>query len=480
MSSSDIAIRLENVSKSYRHYAQPLDRLTELFTRQTRHVDRVSVDNVSLEIKRGEVLGIIGQNGAGKSTLLKMIAGRLEPTSGNLDIRGSIAAILELGTGFHPEFSGRENVRMGGLCLGMSRRDVEREMDNIIAFSELEDVIDMPFRTYSSGMQARLTFATAVSVNPDILIIDEALSVGDARFQLKSFNRIRKFKEEGKTILLVSHSMGSVTSFCDRAVLLHKGRVLTEGDPNRVTSIYHHLQFGELDVDAHGLSALEPESDEAADDADRKTNALATRQDGNTGIAASSTGPEEPGVTTAAARPSLELASPENFPPLTTDGRQTDRERQQGYRYGDERATITNIAILDETGKRTVRELRSGGAYQLLMDIEVHEDLPRLYCGFLIRDVKGDTLFGMDTGTGLDRNAPLLTDLRKGERRRIVLSTRMWLASGSFFVTGAVAADEEKQSDLWFDAYEFHVVATPTIHSASRVNLQAQFSLFTL
>ena len=243
----NFAIHVDAVSKVYRHYAQPIDRLREFVTGRRLHVDRHSVSDLSFNIGQGEVVGIIGQNGAGKSTLLKMIAGRLEPSSGHVVVNGSVAAILELGSGFHPDLSGRENIRVGGLCMGLTKRQIEREMDNIIAFSELEEVIDMPFRTYSTGMQARLTFATAVTVDPDILIIDEALSVGDNRFQLKSFNRIQKFKEAGKTIVLVTHSMASVTTFCDRAILLDKGKLIADGEPNRVTSIYHHLQFGDLD-----------------------------------------------------------------------------------------------------------------------------------------------------------------------------------------------------------------------------------------
>jgi ABC-type polysaccharide/polyol phosphate transport system ATPase subunit len=243
------AISVRNVSKTYKLYTRPIDRLYELVSGQPRHTERHSLRKVSFDVQHSEVVGIIGANGAGKSTLLRIIASRLEPTSGSVALDGSVVAILELGTGFHPDFTGRENVYLGGLCLGLTREQIRAEMENIIAFSELEDVIDTPFRTYSTGMQARLTFATAVAVNPDILIIDEALSVGDNRFQLKSFNKIRSFKEAGNTILLVTHSMSSVATFCDRAVLLHKGEVVADGEPNWVTNVYHNLQFGDLAIE---------------------------------------------------------------------------------------------------------------------------------------------------------------------------------------------------------------------------------------
>ena len=194
----------------------------------------------------------MGRNGAGKSTLLRIIAGTLPSTGGTVSAEGRIAAILELGTGFRPDYTGRENVELGGLCLGMTRAEVRERFDEIVAFSELEEFIDRPFGTYSTGMQARLTFAVATCVDPDILIVDEALSVGDAKFQLKSFDRIRDFKRRGKSILLVTHSINQVVSICDRAILLERGRIRADGDPNRIGNVYHELLFGGQAAGAQG------------------------------------------------------------------------------------------------------------------------------------------------------------------------------------------------------------------------------------
>jgi ABC-type polysaccharide/polyol phosphate transport system ATPase subunit len=238
------SISVKDVSKSYRLYRRPADMLAEALTGRQRHTEFRALEGITFDISPGTVLGLVGRNGAGKSTLLRIIAGTLPATSGSVSREGRVAAILELGTGFHPDYTGRENVQLGALCLGLSRAEIEQRFDDIVAFSELEDFIDQPFSTYSTGMQARLTFAVATCVDPDILIIDEALSVGDARFQLKSFDRIRDFRRRGKSILLVSHSINQIVSICDRAILIERGRMYADGDPNRIGHLYHELLFG--------------------------------------------------------------------------------------------------------------------------------------------------------------------------------------------------------------------------------------------
>jgi lipopolysaccharide transport system ATP-binding protein len=251
MSSSDAVISVRNLTKVYRIYDSPLYRFRQAFNfrRKKHHREFTALDGISFEIPKGQTVGIIGRNGSGKSTLLQLVCGIRKPTSGEVHVSGRISALLELGAGFHPEFTGRENVYMQGAIMGLGRADMETRFPGIVAFADIGEFLDQPVKTYSSGMFVRLAFAVAVSVEPDILVVDEALSVGDIGFQQKCIERIREMREAGVTIFLVSHDILLLRNFGDTLIYLDRGRIKTMGDPEvvgeaylRDTAVYDHVR----------------------------------------------------------------------------------------------------------------------------------------------------------------------------------------------------------------------------------------------
>ena len=241
--SSEVVISVKNMGKSYHIYNQPRDRLKQFLFRGKRQYFREfwALKDVNLDIKQGEVLGVIGRNGAGKSTLLQLLCGTLAPTHGEVVVKGRVAALLELGAGFNPEFTGRENVFMSAAILGLSKQEVESKFNEIVDFSGIRGFIDQPVSTYSSGMYVRLAFSVAINVNPDILVIDEALSVGDGAFARKSFDRIMDLKRQGKTIIFCSHSLYHIEAICNRAIWLKDGHINMFADPGFVTTCYENF-----------------------------------------------------------------------------------------------------------------------------------------------------------------------------------------------------------------------------------------------
>jgi lipopolysaccharide transport system ATP-binding protein len=449
------AISVRNLRKAYRLYAHPRDMLLEALTGRRRHDEFVALDDISFDVAPGTVIGLMGRNGAGKSTLLRIIAGTLDSSGGTLATRGRIAAILELGTGFHPDYTGRENIYLGGLCLGLTREGIDNRFDEIVAFSELAAFIDQPFRTFSSGMQARLTFSVATCVDPDILIVDEALSVGDAKFQLKSFDRIRDFKRRGKAILVVSHSINQIVAFCDRAILLEKGRIHAEGDPNKIGQIYHELLFGPAQADVAAGFDSQTETPDAATVV------------GPEPLAHWVTDVVQEGSMLAQQQPRPETGSP---PPPCESGPNPERS----HRYGSGKARITSVHIVDETGRPAV-VLRSGESCRFVIAFEARADLPDVQLGIIIRNAWGLDIIGTDT-----RFAPcpgLPQRMEPGQCCRVEITMPMWLAPGTYFLTTGVAETDETKHDMWLDCLQFEVLPGQiTFFTSSLINCPLSFA----
>lgn len=252
--SSEIAIKVDNLCKCYQIYDQPPDRFKQfvmpriqsMLGKQPKQYFREfwALKDVSFRVKKGETVGIIGRNGSGKSTLLQMICGTLNPTSGSIQTHGRIAALLELGSGFNPDFTGRENIYLNAAVLGLSKEETDKRFDDIAAFADIGDFLDQSVKTYSSGMMVRLAFAVQAQISPDILIVDEALAVGDSKFQAKCFDQLKRLKDDGTSILLVTHSSEQIVTHCDRALLLESGEALEAGPPRSVVNRYMDLLFG--------------------------------------------------------------------------------------------------------------------------------------------------------------------------------------------------------------------------------------------
>ncbi|SDS94793.1 teichoic acid transport system ATP-binding protein [Paenibacillaceae bacterium GAS479] len=278
-------IVLKDISKQYKIYENPRDRLKQFLFKSKRYYKEFwALRNVSFEVGKGQTVGIIGKNGSGKSTLLQVITQTLQPTTGDLQVNGRVAALLELGSGFNPEFTGRENVYLNGAIMGLSQKEVEERFSSIEDFAEIGEFIDQPVKTYSSGMFVRLAFACAVNVDPEILIVDEALSVGDMQFQLKCMDKMKQFKKEGKTILFVSHDTYSIKNFCDEVIWMKNGQVYMRGGVQRVTDLYEDYMKAvnvreELVEENTRLEYLKVNKVTIADGAGNNTNTVTVSQD---------------------------------------------------------------------------------------------------------------------------------------------------------------------------------------------------------
>jgi ABC-type polysaccharide/polyol phosphate transport system ATPase subunit len=371
-------VSLRDVSKSYVIWDNPSDRLVHVFRQSlglngTEKTGRrfQAVHNVSLDIARGECLGIIGRNGAGKSTLLQMIAGTVRPTSGSVTVRGRVAALLELGSGFNPDFSGRENILMNAAILGLGRAEIAARYDSIVEYSGIGEFIEQPVRTYSNGMTLRLAFAVCVHVDADILIIDEALAVGDARFQFKCHATLEQMLKEGRTIIFVSHDTNAVKRMCRTAVLLERGEVLLKGAPNDVTNIYTKLI-----TSPHGLEAIRED--------------LASLRDRPPAPAEAPAPPPAPELLSPA------LAGESTGAKLLSEERSHQQISDREYSYGGERGQIASVLLSDADGKPRLSFL-TGDSISVRIECRAREHIPAPIYALTLKDVRGQEIYGTNT-----------------------------------------------------------------------------------
>jgi lipopolysaccharide transport system ATP-binding protein len=421
----DYSIEIEDLSKTYRVWHSPAARLRGVITgggRDTDYTDFFALQSLNLRIKRGESVGIVGKNGSGKSTLLQMIAGTLTPTAGTIKTSGRIGALLELGSGFNTDFTGRENVLLNASIFGMTQAEVEERMDDILSFADIGPYIDLPIKTYSSGMVVRLAFAVQIMLDPEILIVDEALSVGDEAFQKKCFGRLETLKESGVTLLFVTHAADLVLSLCDQALLLHAGRPVLFGKPKGVVNVYHRLLYdNKYDIDR------------AAGDYERSLKEKKKSED------------QGPALSVSENEPAAEEEA--DFDP--------DFISESKMEYASLGATISNPRIEDGNG-RVVNQLIRGHEYAYCYEVDFQKALGAVRFGCLLRNRQGVSMGGMTT-------APLsraMTLVEAGTRLecRFVFTCRL-TSDTYFFNAGGTASieGEERFVHRIIDAVMFRV-----------------------
>ena len=397
-------ITVSHLTKMYKLYNKPSDRLKEALglTRKKRYREHYALRDINFTVKEGECVGIIGVNGSGKSTLLKIITGVLTPTEGTLTVDGRISALLELGAGFNGEYTGLENVYLNGTMIGFSEEEIDARLDSILSFADIGDFIHQPVKTYSSGMFVRLAFAIAINIDPEILIVDEALSVGDVFFQAKCFHKFEEFKSQGKTILIVSHDLSSIAKYCDRVILLHKGDLLDEGSPKQMVDMYKQLLVHQ-------------------DPVKQQESSGETGEKGETGEGSFSVNPN-----------TLE--------------------------YGDRQAEILDFAVLDEKGRKN-NLIDKGTEFQIRVHIRINQPIQDPIVAFTFKNIQGTEITGTNTMYEKAEIAPA----DPGQEFVVTFRQKMNLQGGeyllSFGCTGYYGGDFTVFHRL-YDACNITVIST--------------------
>ena len=390
-----IAIQVKNLDKVYKLYDKPSDRMKEALglSKKKKYKEHHALDQVNLTIYQGETVGIIGTNGSGKSTILKIITGVLNPSGGKVTVNGRISALLELGAGFNMEYNGIENVYLNGTMIGFSEKEIDEKMDAILEFADIGDYVYQPVKTYSIGMFVRLAFAVAINIEPEILIVDEALSVGDVFFQAKCYHKFEEFKEMGKTILFVSHDLSSISKYCDRVVLLNQGVKLGEGSPKEMIDVYKRVLVGQYEMHE-----------------DEGTNLLEDKD------------------VAAAAKMGV---NPELL------------------EYGTNAAKITEYYITDDKGIHTTAVIK-GQEFSIHMEVDFMEDVPAPIFAFTIKNIKGTEI----TGTNTMVEKAFLESVQAGAKKEIVFTQKMSLQGGEYLLSLGVTGYERDKFEVYHRLYD--------------------------
>ena len=397
MSDRQIAIEVKDVDKVYKLYEKPSDRIKEALGlgKSIRHTDHKALSDVNMTIYQGETVGIIGTNGSGKSTILKIITGVLNPTAGEVKVNGRISALLELGAGFNMEYNGIENIYLNGTMIGFSEKEIDEKLQSILDFADIGDYVYQPVKTYSSGMFVRLAFAVAINIDPEILIVDEALSVGDVFFQAKCYHKFEEFKAMGKTILFVSHDLSSIAKYCDRVVLLNQGVKLGEGAPKEMIDTYKQVLVGQYQLP--DCSA----NDNLLEDEDIR-----------------------------------KLASGQNVNPELLE-------------YGSKKAEIVEYFFTDNKGVPTSAVVK-GSRFTIHMKVEIKEDIQAPIFAFSIKNIKGTEI----TGTNTMFEKAFLEPVKAGDIKEITFEQEMNLQGGEYLLSLGVTGYEGDTFTVYHRLYD--------------------------
>jgi lipopolysaccharide transport system ATP-binding protein len=424
LSSDGFVIQVSGVSKCYEGYRKPIHRLWQSLVSSTsdkKFYDEFwALKGIDLQVRKGETVGIVGRNGSGKSTLLQIIAGILQSTDGEVQTKGRISALLELGAGFNPEFTGMENARLNASIMGLSREEFHQKLPDIVDFCGLGDFLNRPVKTYSSGMFVRLAFAVAINMNPDILIVDEALAVGDVRFQRKCFRRLDELKESGVSILFVTHSTDSIIKYCDRAIMLDGGELKMTGTPKEVVQAYLELMF-DSDINAGEAVEIDPENYSVDFD---------------------------PRVDNCLSKPTYNANE---------------------ARWGDGRAKICNYELLNN-GESSNGFVKSGDKLRIRMSVLFEQEVDDLIYGITVKTADGNAVYG--TNSRLVGDMP--TEQKGGDLASIEYSLTLNLLSGDYFISLGVAQDHRDKDniavDRRYDMIHIHIGQTPDAFGYSELH----------